>query len=92
MSHADALSFVDFASSEPEASADFYAAVFGWEVEPRPAPVFHRSVPGQNFEVDEGSRGPTGDLHMGISNAVNARPPTDPAGGDPQIPEGWTRE
>ena len=51
VSHVDTLSFVDFASSEPEASADFDAAVFGWKVVQRPAPVVHQIGPGQNFQV-----------------------------------------
>ena len=42
------LIFVDFPSTDPEASARFYNEVFGWEVEPRPAGVFHRIVPGRS--------------------------------------------
>jgi predicted enzyme related to lactoylglutathione lyase len=67
------------------ASAEFYAAVFGWEVEPRPEGVFHRIVPGQNFTIDDdGTQGPTGNLHMGIFNVANARPHPDPAGVEPR--------
>ncbi|MEO1057647.1 MAG: VOC family protein [Actinomycetota bacterium] len=86
MAYPNTLIFVDFPSTDPEASAEFYAAVFGWEVEPRPAGVFHRIVPGQNFQVDDGSQGPTGNLHMGIFNAANARPHPDPDGADPRSP------
>jgi predicted enzyme related to lactoylglutathione lyase len=84
MAYPNTLIFVDFPSSDPEATAEFYAAVFGWEVEPRPAGVFHRIVPGQNFQVDDGSQGPTGNLHMGIHHAANARPHPDPAGVEPR--------
>jgi predicted enzyme related to lactoylglutathione lyase len=85
MSYPNTLIFVDFPSTDPAASAEFYAAVFGWEVEPRPAGVFHRIVPGQNFTIDdEGTQGPTGNLHMGIFNVANARPHPDPAGVEPR--------
>jgi predicted enzyme related to lactoylglutathione lyase len=84
MTYPNTLIFVDFPSADPEASAEFYNAVFGWEVEPRPANVFHRIVPGQNFQVDDGSQGPTGNLHMGIYNVANARPHPDPAGVEPR--------
>ncbi len=84
MTYPNTLIFVDFPSDDPEASAEFYAAVFGWEVEPRPADVFYRIVPGQNFKIDDGTQGPTGNLHMGIFNSTNARPHPDPAGADPR--------
>jgi len=84
MSFPNTLIFVDFPSSEPSASGEFYEAVFGWVVEPRPAEVFHRIVPGQNFQLDDGTQGPTGNLHMGIYNVANARPHPDPAGVAPR--------
>lgn len=84
MTYPNTLIFVDFPSSDPTASATFYNEVFGWEVEPRPKDVFHRIVPGENFQVDDGSQGPTGNLHMGIFNATNARPHPDPAGPEPR--------
>ncbi len=84
MSYPNTLIFVDFPSADPEATAEFYEAVFGWEVEGRPAGVFHRIVPGQNFQLDDGSQGPTGNLHMGIHNAANARPHPDPDGVEPR--------
>ena len=37
-------------------------------------------MPGQSFLLDDGTPGPTGNLHMGIFNAANARPHPDPAG------------
>jgi len=83
MTYPNTLIFMDFPSDDPEASATFYHEVFGWEVEPRPAGVFHRIVPGQNFLVD-GEQGPTGNLHMGIYNVNNARPHPDPAGTAPR--------
>ena len=83
MTYPNTLIFVDLPSTDPEASARFYNEVFGWEVEPRPAGVFHRIVPGDNFLVD-GEPGPTGNLHMGIFNVANARPHPDPDGTDPR--------
>ncbi len=84
MPYPNTLIFVDFPSTNPEASAEFYNAVFGWEVEPRPAGVFHRIVPGQNFQVDGGEQGPTGNLHMGIYNVANARPHPETEGVEPR--------
>jgi predicted enzyme related to lactoylglutathione lyase len=84
MGYPNTLIFVDFPSTDPVASAEFYAAVFGWEVEPRPDGVFHRIVPGQHFQLDDGTQGPTGNLHMGIYNVANARPHPDPAGAEPR--------
>lgn len=78
------LIFVDFPSDDPEASARFYAEVFGWEVEGRPAGVFHRIVPGGHFPLDDGSPSPIGNLHLGIHNVNNARPHPDPAGVSPR--------
>jgi catechol 2,3-dioxygenase-like lactoylglutathione lyase family enzyme len=74
MTYPNTLIFVDFASDDPEASAKFYTEVFGWDIEPRPSGVFHRVVPGQNFNLDDGTQGPTGNLHLGISNVANRRP------------------
>jgi predicted enzyme related to lactoylglutathione lyase len=83
MTYPNTLIFVDFPSDDPEASAAFYRAVFGWEVEPRPTDVFYRCVPGQNFMVGD-EQGPTGNLHLGIYNAANARPHPDPMGVEPR--------
>lgn len=84
MPYPNTLIFVDFPSSDPEASAVFYEAVFGWEVEPRPLNVFHRIVPGGHFQLDDGTEGPTGNLHMGIYHVANARPHPDPGGAEPR--------
>ncbi|MCB0997282.1 MAG: VOC family protein [Acidimicrobiales bacterium] len=74
MSYPNTLIFMDFASDDTEASAAFYAEVMGWEVEPRPAGKFHRIVPGQNFQLDDGTQSPVGNLHMGIYDAADGRP------------------
>lgn len=84
MGYPNTLIFVDFPSTDPAASAEFYAAVFGWEVEPRPEGVFHRIVPGGQFLLDDGAPGPTGNLHMGIFSVANARPHPEPDGVDPR--------
>ncbi len=79
MTYPNTLVFIDFPVDDVDAANGFYSEVFGWEVEERIPGVFHRIVPGQNFKVDDGSQGPTGNLHMGISNAANVRPHPDPA-------------
>ncbi len=84
VSYPNTLIFVDFPSTDPAGGAEFYAAVFGWEVEPRPADSFYRIVPGETFRLDDGTPGPTGNLHMGIFDAANARPHPDPAGVEPR--------
>jgi len=88
MTYPNTLIFVDFPSDDPVASAAFYEAVFGWEIEPRPAGVFHRVVPGQNFQLDDGSQGPTGNLHLGISNVVNQRPHPNTDNGSVELNSG----
>lgn len=84
MGYPNTLIFIDFPSTDPAASAEFYRAVFGWEVEPRPEGVFHRIVPGGQFLLDDGTAGPTGNLHMGIHNVANARPHPEPDGVEPR--------
>jgi catechol 2,3-dioxygenase-like lactoylglutathione lyase family enzyme len=84
MAQPNTLIFVDLPSDDPEASGRFYAEVFGWEVEGRPAGSFHRIVPGGHFPLPDGSPSPIGNLHMGIFNAANARPHPDPAGVEPR--------
>jgi predicted enzyme related to lactoylglutathione lyase len=79
MTYPNVLVFVDFPVDDVDEGNRFYSAVFGWEVEERIPGVFHRIVPGQNFKVDDGSQGPTGNLHMGIYLSKNARPHPDPA-------------
>ena len=78
------LIFVDFPSNDVEACAKFYGEVFGWEVEGRPAGVFHRGVPGGHFPLEDGSPSPIGNLHVGFSDVANSRPHPDPAGVDPR--------
>ncbi len=83
MTYPNTLIFVDFPSDDPEASGRFYEEVFGWEVEGRPAGVFHRIVPGEEFLLDDKPSG-VGNLHMGIHNVSNARPYPDPEGTEPR--------
>jgi hypothetical protein len=78
------LIFVDVPSDDPAAAAEFYREVFGWVVEPRPADVFYRAVPGGHFPLDDGSDSPIGNLHLGLFNSANARPHPDPAGVEPR--------
>ncbi len=83
MTYPNILVFVDFPVADVDAANTFYSEVFGWEVEERIPGVFHRIVPGQNFRLDDGTQGPTGNLHMGISLAANVRPHPQPAAPEP---------
>ena len=75
MAYPNTLIFVDFPSTDPEATGRFYAEVFGWEVEGRPAGAFHRIVPGQNFQLArQRSAVGVGNLHMGIYDVNDGRP------------------
>lgn len=82
MSYPNTLVFVDFPSDDVNAARKFYAEVFGWEVEDRIPDTFARIVPGQNQMVD-GEQGPSGNLHMGISNAADMRPRPPSAAQEP---------
>lgn len=73
MGYPNTYIFVDLPSTDPAATAAFYAAVFGWEVEGRPQDVFHRAVPGDEFLVD-GKPSGVGNLHLGIYNVNDGRP------------------
>ena len=84
MSYPNTLVFIDFPTDDVDKANEFYSAVFNWEVEERIPGLFHRIVPGQNFKLDDGSQGPTGNLHMGISNASNVRPHPDPEPTEPR--------
>ncbi|PHZ84598.1 VOC family protein [Paremcibacter congregatus] len=84
MTYPNTLIFVDLTSDDPAAAGEFYAAVFGWENDPRPKGVFHRMVPGQNFLNPDKSQSQIGNLHLGIHNAANARPHPDPEGVAPR--------
>jgi predicted enzyme related to lactoylglutathione lyase len=92
MAYPNTLIFVDFPSTDPEATGRFYAEVFGWEVEGRPAGKFHRIVPGQEFLLDDGKPSGVGNLHMGIFDVGDGRPhpqgysqPTLPSGQGPRV-------
>ena len=78
MTYPNTLVYVDFPADDVDAANRYYAEVFGWEVEERIPGLYHRIVPGQNFKVDDGSQGPTGNLHMGIAKASDMRPCPDP--------------
>ena len=84
MTYPNTLIFVDFASDDPAATAQFYADVFGWENDPRPEGVFHRLVPGRNFLNPDGSESEIGNLHLGVFDVKNARPHPDPNGVEPR--------
>ncbi len=84
MGYPNTLIFVDLPSTDPEATADFYAKVFGWLVEGRPSGVFHRAVPGGEFLLSDGKESGVGNLHLGIYNVENARPHPEPSGVDPR--------
>lgn len=79
MTYPNTLVYIDFPSPDVDATKAFYEEVFGWEIEDRIPDLYKRIVPGQNFKVDDGSQGPTGNLHMGIANSANMRPHPDPA-------------
>ncbi len=91
MTYPNTLVFVDYPTDDVNAARAFYAEVFNWEVEDRIADTFARIVPGQNFKLDDGTQGPTGNLHMGIYNAANARPHPDTAGVEPREASGGGR-
>ncbi|ADU14116.1 VOC family protein [Asticcacaulis excentricus] len=84
MTYPNTLIFVDLTSDDPEATGQFYAEVFGWTNEGRPAGVYHRLVPGENFKNKDGSQSQIGNLHIGIFNANNARPYPTPEGAGPK--------
>jgi hypothetical protein len=75
------LIFVDMPSDDPAAAGRFYAEVFGWQNDEKPAGVYHRMVPGGQFPNPDGSDSQIGNLHLGIFDAANARGPipTSPA-------------
>jgi predicted enzyme related to lactoylglutathione lyase len=84
MTYPNTLIFVDIPSNDPEAAGKFYQEVLGWENDPRPAGVFHRLVPGQNFIGPDGKQSDVGNLHLGIFNSANARPHPETAGVEPR--------
>ena len=69
---------------DPEASGRFYADVFGWEVEGRPAGEFHRIVPGGHFPQPDGSPPRSATCTWASTTSANARPHPDPGGVDPR--------
>lgn len=84
MTYPNTLIFVDLASDDPVTAGKFYAEVFGWEDDPRPAGIYHRMVPGQNFLNSDSTQSEVGNLHLGIFNAANTRPHPNPNGIEPR--------
>ena len=78
------LIFVDLPATDPAAAAAFYADVFGWRNDEKPAGIYHRMVPGGNFMHPDGSESAIGNLHLGIFDAANARPHPEPDGVAPR--------
>ncbi|MGH9209844.1 MAG: VOC family protein [Acidimicrobiales bacterium] len=79
MSYPNTLIFVDLPTPDPAATGRFYAEVFNWVVEGRPEGVFHRIVPGDEFQLPDGSPSGVGNLHIGLYEATESRPdPNDP--------------
>jgi predicted enzyme related to lactoylglutathione lyase len=72
------LIFVDLASPDPHAAAQFYRDVMGWDVEGRPSGIFHRIVPGGDFALPDGSPSGVGHLHLGIYSTSEPRPDPNP--------------
>ena len=92
MSQPNTLIFVDLASDNPAAAGRFYADVFGWQDDARPAGVYHRMVPGGMFPNLDGSDSQIGNLHLGIFDTANARPHPEPAGVEPRALTGAGRK
>jgi len=80
----NSLIFFDIPADDPAAAGEYYAAVFGWENDPRPHGKYHRMVPGGFFKKKDGADSEVGNLHMGIANVANMRPHPDPAGVEPR--------
>ena len=68
MSSPNTLISVDVPTTDPGAAATFSREVFGREVEPRPADVFHRTVPCGHFP------GPDGAPSVAVWQAVEGYP------------------
>jgi predicted enzyme related to lactoylglutathione lyase len=68
------LVFVDLPSDDPEASGRFYAEVFGWGAEGRPAGIYDRLVPGGEFLLGDGTPSGVANLHLGVYDVRDGRP------------------
>ena len=84
MAYPNTLIFFDLGADDPAAAGRFYAQVFGWEDDPRPAGLYHRMVPGGNFLTKDGQESEIGNLHMGVFKAANARPYPSAEGAEPR--------
>ena len=78
------LIFVNMPSDDPAAAGRFYAEVFGWQNDEKPAGVYHRMVPGGQFPNPDGSDSQIGNSHLGIFDAANARPHPESTGVAPR--------
>jgi len=85
MAGPNTLIFVDMPSSDPPATARFYAEVLGWDDDPRSRGNFHRMMPGGFFPNRDGSPSEVGNLHVGIYDPANARPHPEPGGAPPRV-------
>lgn len=79
------LAYVDFASTDPNATGEFYEAVLGWKHDIQEAGIYHRMIPGGSFDGADGQPSGIRHLHMGIFNVANVRPHPDPAGVEPRF-------
>ena len=89
MGYPNTYIFMDIPCAEPAKMAEFQEKVFGWAVEPKPANVFHRVVPGGEFQASDGSPSGVGNLHLGIYNTATKVPdPRDAPEGLSEPPSG----
>jgi len=84
MTQPNSLIFVDLASDDPAAAAEFYSKVFGWRHDPRYPGLWHRLVPDGKFLNKDGSPSEISHLNFGEFRADNARPHPDPDGAGPR--------
>ncbi len=84
MTQPNSLIFVDLASDDPAAAAEFYSKVFGWRHDPRYPGLWHRLVPDGKFLNKDGSSSEISHLNFGVFRADNARPHPDPNGAGPR--------
>ncbi len=84
MKQPNSLIFVDLASDDPAAAAEFYSKVFGWHHDPRYPGLWHRLVPDGKFLNKDGSPSEISHLNFGVFRADNARPYPDAEGAAPR--------
>lgn len=74
MSDRNALIFVDFPSPDPVATAQFYAEVMDWGIEPHPEGVFHLLRPGGYFEQEDAQPSTVRNLNLGVYSLADPAP------------------